>query len=131
VFFYNRNVFFYTQPLCFRKDTDIAPLLSTAEPFALFHYRRTIQAEVDCVAVLESGGIVGIEVKATRDIRADHLKGLRALKKSVGAAWKGGVVLYTGQNGMGFGDDIGALPVSALWEHGQRQTRTESPGFFR
>ena len=88
----------------------------TTTPFDLFHYRRANQAEVDFVAVLESGGIVGIEVKATGDIRADHLKGLRALKKSAGAAWRGGVVLYTGQKGMGFGDDIVALPVSALWQ---------------
>jgi uncharacterized protein len=85
------------------------------EYFTVFHYREFKGLEVDFVLVLDGGGVIGVEVKATSDPREAHTRGLRALKKRVGAAWRAGVILHTGQKGVAFGDGIFALPVSTLW----------------
>ena len=88
------------------------------EHFDIFHYRDFKGLEVDVVLVLEGGGVIGIEVKATSDPREAHTRGLKALKKRVGSAWRAGVILHTGHKGVAFGDGIFALPVSALWDTG-------------
>lgn len=89
-----------------------------SEHFDLYHFRDRTGNEVDFVLVLEDGGILGIEVKATGDPRDHHVKGLKVLRDRVGTKWRGGVLLHTGAEGLALGDDIFALPVSTLWgEH--------------
>jgi predicted AAA+ superfamily ATPase len=85
------------------------------EYFDLYHYRDTRGTEVDFVLALENGDIIGVEVKATADPRISHAPGLRKLKDRVGSKWRAGVVFHTGTKGAPLGDDIFALPVSALW----------------
>ena len=85
------------------------------EYFDLYHYRDTRGTEVDFVLALENGDIIGIEVKATSDPRISHTTGLRKLKERVGSKWRAGIVFHTGTKGAPLGDDIFALPVSALW----------------
>ena len=89
----------------------------TSEPFELYHFRDAARAEVDLVAVLESGDIIGIEVKASGDVRSEHAKGLRALRTALGQRWRRGVILHTGPRAIAMGEDIFALPVSTLWDH--------------
>lgn len=87
-----------------------------AESFELLHYRDRAGTEVDFVLQLNSGEIIGIEVKSTSEVRPHHFKSLEKLRDRVGSAWRMGVVLHTGAQGMPFGDRLCALPVSALWE---------------
>jgi hypothetical protein len=83
----------------------------------LFHWRTHGQQEVDLV--LEAGGrLVGIEVKAGTTITADDFKGLRALAVDAGKRWVRGVILYSGSELLPFGDNLVAMPVSALWRLG-------------
>ena len=83
--------------------------------FDLYHYRDTRGTEVDFVLALENGDIIGIEVKATSDPRISHATGLSKLKERVGSKWRAGIVFHTGTKGAPLGDDIFALPISALW----------------
>jgi predicted AAA+ superfamily ATPase len=83
----------------------------------LFHWRTHGQQEVDLI--LEAGGrLVGIEVKSGTTITADDFKGLRALAVDAGKRWVRGIVLYSGSEMLPFGDNLVAMPVSALWRLG-------------
>jgi predicted AAA+ superfamily ATPase len=83
----------------------------------LFHWRTHGQQEVDLV--LEAGGrLVGIEVKAGTTVTMDDFKGLRALAEDAGRRWVRGIVLHSGSELLPFGDNLAALPISALWRLG-------------
>jgi hypothetical protein len=81
----------------------------------MFHFRTHGGNEVDIVLEEPAGNLVGIEVKASAGLSADDFKGLRALRSLVGQRFRRGVVFYTGTEAVGFGEDLLALPVTALW----------------
>jgi predicted AAA+ superfamily ATPase len=83
----------------------------------LFHWRTHGQQEVDLV--LESGSrLVGIEIKARASVTADDFKGLRALAAEARERFVRGVVLHGGREMLPFGENMVAMPVSALWRLG-------------
>jgi predicted AAA+ superfamily ATPase len=80
----------------------------------LSHYRTHTGQEIDII--LESGlQIVGIEVKSSSQLTADHFKGLRYLQSVLGNRFHRGLILYTGHETMLLEDNIWAVPISALW----------------
>lgn len=80
-----------------------------------FHFRDKDKAEVD--VVLESGAraVAGIEVKASATVTASDFRGMRKLKAAASTRFAAGVVLYDGEDVVGFGDDLFAVPIRALW----------------
>lgn len=82
---------------------------------SLFHFRSHAGDEVDLVLEDASGRCVGVEVKATSTLGAQHWKGLHALAEASGDRFHRGVILYGGREPVGFGKNLIALPVSALW----------------
>ncbi|MEV0229536.1 ATP-binding protein [Nonomuraea sp. NPDC050786] len=88
------------------------------EPVQLFHYRDRDQVEVDMVLEHASGEVVGIEIKAAETIRGDDFRGLRHLADRLGARFRAGFVLYTGEQTLPFGDKLKALPMASLWKLG-------------
>ena len=58
---------------------------------------------------------VGIEVKASSTARGDDFKGLESLATALGPKFVRGILLYTGKTTIPFGDELVALPMSALW----------------
>lgn len=80
------------------------------------HYRSHDDTEVDLVLEDRTGGIVGIEVKASAAVRSSDFKGLRRLAERVGPRWVRGVILYLGGEGTAFGDRLAAVPLTAIWE---------------
>jgi len=87
---------------------------SRARP-ALFHFRTHAHQEVDLLLEGADGRLVGIEVRKTASPSAADFKGLRHLKEKTGKRFLRGILLYTGTESVGFGEDLYALPVSALW----------------
>jgi len=85
-------------------------------PVSLYHFRTQTGVEVDLVLEARPGYIVGVEVKSSKTVDASDFKGLRALAEIAGPRWKGGVVLYTGDLVLPFGDKMKAMPISAIWE---------------
>ena len=85
------------------------------EQLKLYHFRTHDQKEVDIVLESPSGNVVGIEIKLSSIVRKDDLKGLMALKESCGNDFHKGIVLYTGDKTLPFGDSFTALPITALW----------------
>lgn len=81
----------------------------------LFHFRTNTDQEVDILVENEAGEIVGVEVKASASVGAHDFKGLHALKQTVGKKFRRGVILYTGNESVPFGDELYAMPIQAIW----------------
>ena len=83
---------------------------------SMFHFRDRGGAEVDLVLESRQGQVVGIEVKASATARSADFRGLRLLADRLGDRFAGGVVAYTGNHAVPFGDRLAAIPLSNLWE---------------
>lgn len=83
----------------------------------LYHFRTADNRfEIDFVLEAPDGKIVAIECKASSSVDEVSFKGLRYLKEHLGEQFHRGIVLYTGEYTLTFGENLQAVPVSALWE---------------
>ena len=82
---------------------------------ALTHYRDKDKVEIDFVLENSRSQLVGIEVKAASTVSSSDFKGLRKLAGIVGDNFHLGVVFYTGERILPFGDRQLAAPVHCLW----------------
>ncbi len=82
----------------------------------LLHFRTESGIEVDIVLEDMMGRVVGIELKNRDTIRAEDFKGLEYLQEELGEKFIRGIVLYTGNQYVGFSKKLAALPFSSLWE---------------
>jgi predicted AAA+ superfamily ATPase len=90
--------------------------LGWSERYAsLFHFRTRDGVEVDLVLEDDDRNIAGIEVKASSSVGISDFKGLMFLQDKLGDRFTHGVVLYTGDKALPFGERLTALPVQALW----------------
>ena len=84
-------------------------------PVEMFHFRTYGGDEVDVVLEDPAGSVVGIEIKLARAVGSKDFRGLKGLKALAGDSFQKGVLLYTGDQVLPFGDKLWCLPVSALW----------------
>jgi predicted AAA+ superfamily ATPase len=82
---------------------------------ALHHLRDRDGAEVDVVIEASDGRVVGIEVKASATVTLADFRWLAWLRDKLGDQFVAGVILYTGERPLAFGDRLIAAPISALW----------------
>lgn len=87
----------------------------SATSATLAHYRTRDGVEVDGVLESSDGRLVGVEVKAANTVRSEDFAGLRHLAAHAGERFHQGVVFYTGQGAMLFGERMTAVPIDALW----------------
>ena len=90
----------------------------TGHSVQIYHPCSATGQEVDFVLETASGHLVGVEVKAAASVDARAFDGLKRLQQAVGDRWRAGVVIYTGDQTVPFGEHLWAQPVSALWETG-------------
>ena len=81
-----------------------------------FHFRNQTGLEVDFILEDRRRRCVGIEVKSAATVRSDDFKALRWLQKNLGEPFLRGVVLYNGEEMLPFGNDLFAVPITALWQ---------------
>ena len=81
----------------------------------LYHYRTTTGREVDILLEDAAGRLVGLEVKASSAVGRKDFARLDALSEDAGERFVRGIVLYSGEQAVSFGEHHVALPVSALW----------------
>ncbi len=81
----------------------------------MFHFRTPPGRKVDVLLEDASGRIVGIDIRASATVGPDDFKGLRTLAGVIGKRFVRGVVLYTGGEQVGFGENLVAMPVSGVW----------------
>jgi len=102
-------------------DTFVAAQLRAESTVAescprLFHLRQEEgRHEVDLIAELSGGRVVGIEVKADAAPGPDSTKHLRWLRDSLGDRFIAGVVLHTGPRSFSLGERLLAAPICTLW----------------
>ena len=82
----------------------------------LFHFRTADGKEVDFVLERPDGSIAGIEVKASKRVVSSDFKGMEALLELAKDDFACGIVLYSGEDVVPFGERFLAVPFSALWQ---------------
>ncbi len=80
-----------------------------------YHFRTHTGVEVDLVLEKPSGEIACVEIKSSAHISPKHFRGLQTLQSDIGEKFTTGVVLYGGKEIVPFGNNLFAVPVSALW----------------
>jgi len=85
------------------------------ETATLLHFRTRDGVEVDAVLEAADGRVVGVEVKASDTVRPEDFRGLRALRALARDRFHHGLVLYTGDAVLPFGEGLTAAPIDALW----------------
>ena len=79
------------------------------------HYRDKDKFEVDCIVELADKSCFAVEVKASATLNPSDFKGLKRFKNIAKGRFKKGVLLYCGNQTQAFGEDLIAIPLSALW----------------
>lgn len=96
---------------------ELIKLISWSQPRPqLFHFRTHDRKEVDFLLQNRAGAVVGIEVKAASAVQSDDFKGLRTLAHELGNQFVRGIVFYTGDTLLPFGEQFYAVPIAALWQ---------------
>jgi len=89
---------------------------SWSEPqVSLYHFRTTAGAEVDLILEQANGTIAGVEVKSGATVTPADFLGLQSLRDQLGKRFCAGVVVYTGEQTIPFGDRLWALPLECIW----------------
>lgn len=81
-----------------------------------YHFSMHKGAEVDLVLEDRMNHLYGIEIKSKASVGKEDFKGLYKLAEIAGDRFKRGIVLYSGEHTVGgFGENMQAVPLSALW----------------
>ncbi len=83
---------------------------------ALYHFRTATGIEVDIILEDLNGRVVGLEIKNSDTVWSQDFKGLEYLESMLGKNFVRGIVLYTGNQVVPFGQKLSALPLSTLWQ---------------
>ena len=79
------------------------------------HYRDKDQIEVDLV-IEQDRDVWGVEIKRAATIQAKDGAGLKRLSNQAGKCFKGGILLYSGNNCFSLGENLYAVPMDWLWK---------------
>ena len=79
------------------------------------HWRTHDGQEADLVIERVDGSIVAIEVKAASRVDRRDVRGLRALRETLGDAFLAGVVVSSGEMSYRLEDRIWVIPADRLW----------------
>ena len=84
--------------------------------YELFHYRDREKREIDFLIEREDNALLGIEVKAGSAVGKNDFKHLRWFQNNlVKKRPFVGIILYTGEKPVSFGNDLWAIPFGLLW----------------
>lgn len=85
--------------------------------YRLYHYRDREKREIDFLIEREDQSLLGVEVKSGSTVRAGDFKHLRWFEANLTKKGKTfiGIVLYTGESVVPFGDNMWAVPFGVLW----------------
>jgi hypothetical protein len=86
--------------------------------FYVSHFNpvRADGKETDFVIEKDNGETVAVEVKLDSSLASKDFKNLELCRDTIGDNFKKGIVLYTGEDLVPFGDRLWAVPVNYLWE---------------
>ncbi len=86
------------------------------DDYRLYHYRDRQKREIDFIVENEQGNLLGIEVRAGSSINKTHFKHLSWFKENLAKdKLFTGIILYTGNDIVPFGERTFAIPINKLW----------------
>ena len=85
------------------------------KPVRFHHFRTKDGVEVDIV-MEQAGRLTGVEIKASATVNKKDFRGLRKLRETYADRFVSGVLIYDGENMVGFGENLYAVPVRAIWD---------------
>ena len=90
---------------------------TTENRCVLYHYRDREKREIDFIIEGYHGDLLGIEVKASTTPSLNDFKQLKSFKEKIAPSNKNfiGIVLYTGNHIVSFGESMWAVPISCLY----------------
>ena len=84
--------------------------------YELFHYRDREKREIDFLIEREDSHLLGIEIKAGSAVNKNDFKHIFWFKNKLVKDRKFiGIILYTGEHPVSFGQNLWAIPLSFLW----------------
>lgn len=84
---------------------------------ARVHYMRTARGEeVDMILEAPGGGVVGIEIKATKSIGKRDARSLSMLSDALGDRFIRGIILHAGSTTAPCGHRVTAMPIESMWK---------------
>lgn len=104
------ETFIYTQLMSEIEASDIK--------YNIFHYRDREKREVDFIIESDDNTIIGIEVKSSASVGLNSFKHLKWFEQNNKSHTNFiGLVLYSGEHILSFGENLWAVPISSIWAH--------------
>jgi predicted AAA+ superfamily ATPase len=82
----------------------------------LMHYRTSKGVEIDFILEAADRRVAAVEVKASSNVGSADFRRFHRLRETLGPRFVRGVIVYTGDRVLPFGDRLEAWPISLLWE---------------
>jgi predicted AAA+ superfamily ATPase len=82
---------------------------------SVMHYRTPKGTEIDFVLEAADGRVAAVEVKASKSVGPADFRRFERLRETLGSRFVRGVVFYTGDRALSFGEGLSAWPISILW----------------
>ena len=91
---------------------------SLPEKYYMSHFNpvRGDGKETDFIIEKENGETIAIEVKLDSTLNEKDFRNLELCRDTIGNKFKKGIVIYTGEDLVPFGEKLWAVPVNYLWE---------------
>ena len=80
------------------------------------YYRDKDKVKVDLILESYTGGLIGIEVKASSTVTSKDFQGLRKFKNITGDKFIMGIILYDGDHSTQHEEQLYSVPIGCLWE---------------
>lgn len=95
---------------------ELSAQISLNRGYSFYHYRDRENREIDFIIENEFGEMACIEVKASMKVSKEDFRHIKWFKENLVKDKKViGVVLYSGENTVSFGENLLAVPLAALW----------------
>ena len=89
---------------------------ASEKDYELYHYRDRVKREIDFLIEREDQTILGIEVKSSLSIQKKDFNYLEWFQENLAKSKPFiGIVLYSGDRPLSFGQNLWAIPMSMLW----------------
>ncbi|MCL2380264.1 MAG: ATP-binding protein [Treponema sp.] len=97
--------------------SELAALVDLENKYNLFQYRDRTDREIDFLVEREDGAMLGIEVKAGHNVSKDDFTPQKWFAENIlkNKSAYTGLVVYSGDRTIQFGENMLALPIAALW----------------
>ena len=93
----------------------LSAIAETSLEYSISHYRDACKREIDFVVERSDGALLGIEVKAGSSLGKDDFKHLKWFAANLAKERQfTGIVLYSGEHTLRFGEGFYAVPLAAL-----------------